>query len=71
MVERQQRRFGTAVGFLFGVLACLNSVRDAKVLWPPDALWAVLNRPQRLQLVSGVALILITLLITILRSRET
>ena len=30
--------------FLSGVLACLDAVRDTRVLWPPDVLWQALCR---------------------------
>ena len=35
MNQHKSRRFGTAVGFVSGVLACLDAVRDTRVVWPP------------------------------------
>jgi len=62
MTPEKKRRAATAVGFLSGVLACLDALREASILWPPDALWAILRRPQRLELAGGLALISVTLL---------
>ena len=70
MKPEKQRRVATAVGFLCGVLACLNALRDATVLWPPDATWALLRGPQRLELGSGIALILVSLITTIVAARS-
>jgi len=69
MTPDKTRRVATAVGFLSGVLACLDAVRDATLLWPPDAVWASLGHPQRLELGGGIALIVITLILTIARQR--
>jgi hypothetical protein len=66
MTVEKQRRAATAAGFLFGVLACLDAVRDNRVLWPPDALWASLGSPQHLKLGMGIALILVALLGSVL-----
>jgi len=68
MTVEKQRRVATAVGFLAGVLACLGVLRDASVVWPLDAVWNALPNPQRLELGGGVALIVITLVLTIGRS---
>lgn len=65
MSQEKNRRIATAVGFLFGMLACLDAVRDARILWPPDAVWGGLLHPQRLELGGGIALILIALVTTI------
>jgi hypothetical protein len=67
MTPDKQRRVATAVGFLSGVLASLDALRDAKVLWPPDAVWEALQNPQRLELGGGIALTLITLVIAAVR----
>jgi len=58
------------VGFLSGVLACLDAMRDAKVFWPPDTLWQVLRHPQRLELGGGIALIVVTLVISVVQGTE-
>jgi len=60
-------RVATAVGFLAGLLACLNAVRDRRILWPPDVVWKALRHPQRLELGDGLALIVVTLVMTIVR----
>jgi len=70
MSQEKNRRIATAVGFLSGMLACLNAVRDARILWPPDALWAALLHPQRLELGSGIALILVALTTTVVAANR-
>lgn len=66
MSERKNLRILAAVGFLAGVLACLDAVRDARVLWPPEALWNVLQHRHHLELGAGIAVILIAILTNIL-----
>jgi hypothetical protein len=66
MTVERQRRVATAAGFLLGVLACLDVLRDNRVLWPPDLLWASLRSAQRLELGTGVVLILATMLTSVL-----
>jgi len=68
MPQDKKRRVATAVGFLSGVIACLDALRDAKVSWPPDAVWAALRSPQRLELGGGIALILVTLIVSLAKS---
>jgi hypothetical protein len=63
-------RVATSVGFLSGILACLDAVRDSRAVWPPDALWAALQHPQRMELGGGIALILVTIVITIVRHSQ-
>jgi len=58
------------VGFLSGVLACLDAMRDASISWPPDAVRQVLRHPQRLELAGGIALIVVTVVISVVRGRE-
>jgi hypothetical protein len=67
----KKQRVATAVGFLAGVLAALDALRDLKVLWPPDVVWEVLRGPQRLELGGGIALIVVTLVISIVRQWQT
>ncbi|HEV3512750.1 MAG TPA: hypothetical protein VGS05_13675 [Candidatus Sulfotelmatobacter sp.] len=64
------RRMVTALGFLSGILACLDAVRDAKVLWPPDAVWAALRHPQRLEFGGGMALVVVSLVTAIVQARR-
>jgi hypothetical protein len=64
------RRVATAIGFLSGVLACLDALRDAKVVWPLDELWGVLSHPKRLQLGAGIVLIVVSFIISVARRSE-
>jgi hypothetical protein len=70
MTSEKTRRAATAIGFLAGVLASMNAMRDARILWPPDALWATLQSAQRLELGGGLALIAVTLLTSILQKQD-
>ena len=65
MSERKNLRILAAVGFLAGVLACLGAVRDARVLWPPEALWNVLPHRQHLEMGAGIAVILVAIVTNI------
>jgi hypothetical protein len=67
MTADKRRRVATAVGFLSGVLACLDALREARILWPPDVVWAALRSPQRLELGAGIALIAVTMLTSVLQ----
>lgn len=69
--SQRSRRLLTALGFLSGMLACLDAVRDAKVLWPPDILWQALRHPQRLELGGGIALMIVTLVTSIVAQART
>ena len=70
MTTRKQLRVATAVGFLLGVLACLDALKEAKIFWPADAVWEALRPPQRLELGGGIALILVSLLTSMLQKRD-
>ena len=67
MTADKQRRVATAVGFLAGILACLNALRDAKVVWPPDAAWSVMPHTQRWEFGAGIVMILVALVVSIAR----
>lgn len=69
MSPDKQKRVANAIGFLIGVFACLDPLRDNKILWPPDALWQNLRNPQRLEFGSGIALIVVTIVISIVQNR--
>jgi hypothetical protein len=69
MNDNKKRRVSTAVGFLSGILACMDALREASVQWPPDALWSSLNRPHRLELGAGIALIVVTLIVSVMQRR--
>ena len=64
MTPEKQRRIATAVGFLSGVLAGLDAMRDARIFWPPDAAWAALRSSQRVELGAGLTLVMVTLVIS-------
>ena len=61
------RRTATAIGFLAGMLACLDALRDAKVVWPLDAAWAVMPHAQRLEMSAGIVVILVALVVSVVR----
>jgi hypothetical protein len=69
MTPDKKRRVATAGGFVSGVIACLDAVREATIVWPPDALWAGLRGPQRLELGAGIVLIVVALAASALRRR--
>jgi hypothetical protein len=69
-MTEKKRRVATAVGFLSGVLASLDALRDARIFWPPDAVWEGLRNPQRLELGGGLALVVVTLLTSVLQRRD-
>jgi hypothetical protein len=50
MTSTKKQRIATAVGFLSGVYACLDPLRNLRTWWPPDEVWAMLSPPQRLDL---------------------
>jgi hypothetical protein len=64
------RRIAIATGFVSGVIACLDAVRDVPQAWPPDVLWEALTRPHRLELCGGIAVMLVTLIVSIVRPRS-
>jgi hypothetical protein len=64
------RRVATAIGFLSGVLVCLDALRDAKVVWPLAELWGALSHPKRLQLGAGVVLIVVSFILSVARRSE-
>lgn len=70
MTPGKKRRVATAAGFLSGVLACLDALRDKGVLWPPDVVWQSLRHPQKLEFGAGVVLMLVTIAIAALRGRS-
>lgn len=67
MTPDKKRRLSTALGFLSGVLACLDAMRDASVSRPPDAVWAAMNRPHRLEFGGGILVIVVTLIVSIIQ----
>jgi hypothetical protein len=71
MTPDKKRRIATASGFVSGVVACLDAMRDAKIAWPPDALWGVLRGPQRLELGAGVVLMVVALVTSMVRRHRS
>jgi hypothetical protein len=69
MTPDKRRRAATAAGFLSGMLACLDALRDARVYWPPDVVWEALRHPQRLELGAGIALMIVTIVMSTMRQR--
>jgi hypothetical protein len=70
MTPEKTRRVAMAVGFLSGVLACVDAGRDAGIQWPLDALWEVLRSPQRRELGVGIALIMVSFVTSLLPRRQ-
>jgi len=70
MTSGQRQRLANAIGFISGTFAVLEVVRDRSVVWPPDALWQQLRGPQRLELGGGIALILVTFVMSIVGRTE-
>ena len=67
MTPEKKRRVATAAGFLSGILASLDALRDARIFWPPDAVWEALRNPQRLELGAGIALIVVSIVLAVVR----
>jgi hypothetical protein len=70
MTPEKKRRVATAAGFLSGILASLDALRDARIFWPPDAVWEALRNPQRLELGAGIALIVVNIVLSIVAGRR-
>jgi len=70
MARSKAQRVTTAIGFLCGVIACLDAVRDMNLAWPPVGLWEALPAPRRFELGAGIALMLVSLMISALRNRS-
>jgi hypothetical protein len=69
MTPEKKKRVTNAVGFLSGVLACMDAVRDTRIFWPLSELWESLRHGQRVELGAGIALIVVTIVLTITRKR--
>jgi hypothetical protein len=70
MTSDKKQRAATAIGFISGLLACLDPLRDLREWWPPDEVWSMLRPPQRLEFGAGIALIVVTLVISTVRRRS-
>ncbi|MGC1647718.1 MAG: hypothetical protein WA741_18000 [Candidatus Sulfotelmatobacter sp.] len=71
MTPEKKRRVAMAGMFLSGMLACLDAVKDARIFWPPDVVWEGLNNPNRLKLGAGIALIVVSFVMSVVQSRST
>ena len=65
MTPEKKRRVTRALGFVSGVIASMDAIRDQKVLWPPSELWEALRNVQRVELAAGVVLILASVLLNV------
>jgi hypothetical protein len=63
MTPEKKKRVTNAVGFLSGMLACLDAVRDARLFWPLRELWEGLRHVQRVELGAGIALIAVSIIL--------
>lgn len=71
MTSDKKQRVATAVGFISGLLACLDPLRDLRASWPPDEVWTMLRPAQRLEMAGGIVLMVVTLVISVVRRRST
>ena len=67
MTPDKTRRVANALGFVSGVIASMDAIRDQKTVWPPSLLWGALRNSQRLELAAGAALIVVTLVLAVAR----
>jgi hypothetical protein len=71
MENQKGRRLANAIGFLSGVLASMDALRDSKIFWPPSVVWEGLRHAQRLELGGGIALMVVTLLTSTIQGQRT
>ena len=69
MTPEKKKRVTNAVGFLSGMLACLDAVRDTRIFWPLGELWEGLRHVQRVELGAGIALIVVSMVLMRTRKR--
>ncbi|MGA7908332.1 MAG: hypothetical protein WCA16_13070 [Candidatus Sulfotelmatobacter sp.] len=70
MAADKTRRLANALGFLAGVLASLDALRDTKLFWPPAVLWDRLQHAQRLELGGGITLMVVSMIFAVVRRRS-
>jgi hypothetical protein len=63
MTSEKKQRVTNAVGFLSGVLACTDAVRETRIFWPPDEFWDGLRHAQRVEFGAGIALIVVSIVL--------
>jgi hypothetical protein len=69
MTSAKKKRVTNAVGFLSGVLACTDAVRETRIFWPPDEFWDGLRQAQRVEFGAGIALIVVSIVLMSMRKR--
>jgi hypothetical protein len=69
MTPEKKRRVTNAVGFLSGVLACMDAVRGPRIFWPLGGLWEDLRHLQRVEFGAGGALIVVSMVLMSPRKR--
>jgi hypothetical protein len=69
MTSEKKKRVTNAVGFLSGVLACMDAVRETRVFWPPGEFWEGLRHGQRVEFGAGIALIVVSIVLMGMRKR--
>jgi hypothetical protein len=69
MTSEKKKRVTNAVGFLSGVLACMDAVRETRIFWPLDEFWEGLRHAQRVEFGAGVALIVVSIVLMSMRKR--
>ena len=69
MTSEKNKRVASAVGFLSGMLACLDAVRETRIFWPPDEFWEGLQHGQRVEFGAGIALIVVSIVLMTMRKR--
>ena len=70
MTPEKKKRVTHAVGFLSGVLACTDAVRDTRIFWPPGELWDGLRNVQHVEFGAGIALIVVSIVLMIMRKQK-
>jgi hypothetical protein len=70
LTPEKKRRLETAAGFLSGVLACMDALRDARVVWPVAEMWDGLRNVKRVEFGAGVALIVVSFIISIVQRKD-
>jgi hypothetical protein len=70
MSSEKKKRVTNAVGFLAGVLACTDAVRETRIFWPPDEFWDGLRHTQRVEFGAGIALIVASIVLLSMGKRN-
>ncbi len=69
MTSEKKKRVTNAVGFLSGVLACMDAVRETRIFWPLDEFWDGLRHAQRVEFGAGIALIVVSIVLMSMRKQ--